>query len=199
MIEITQLASSAGPLTKRIHLSPDGKLISDGSACVMARGEATRLHLDGIGAFAKHIANLDTNQAIALGALRPDLPDAVRITTHGYLSKLNGSAPPDLISRTAGHIAYREAAAALALIDIDTKGMPSSVQNLIKDAGGYWCEIARNTDPLRAVFASNPDPSALCVSIPPFGRIWPGRGLGDDVRGRDRRYPARLFRAAPAD
>jgi hypothetical protein len=61
------------------------------------------------------------------------------------------------------------------------------------------CEIARNTDPLRAVFASNPDPSALCVSIPPFGRIWPGRGLGDDVRGRDRRYPARLFRAAPAD
>jgi hypothetical protein len=61
------------------------------------------------------------------------------------------------------------------------------------------CEIAGNTDPLRAVFASSPDPSALCVSIPPFGRVRPGRGLGDDVRGRDRRYPARLFRAAPAD
>jgi hypothetical protein len=61
------------------------------------------------------------------------------------------------------------------------------------------CEIACNTDPLRAVFASNPDPSALCVSIPPFGRIRPGKGLGDDVCGRDRRYPARLFRAAPAD
>ena len=61
------------------------------------------------------------------------------------------------------------------------------------------CEIARNSDPLRAVFASNRDPSALCVSVSPYGPGRPGRGLGDDVRGRDRRYPARLFRAAPAD
>ena len=32
------------------------------------------------------------------------------------------------------------------------------------------CEIARNSDPLRAVFASNRDPSALCVSVSPYGR-----------------------------
>ena len=61
------------------------------------------------------------------------------------------------------------------------------------------CEIARNTDPLRAVFASNSDPSVLCVSVSPYGPGRPGRVLGDDVCGRDRRYPARLFRAAPAD
>jgi hypothetical protein len=66
-------------------------------------------------------------------------------------------------------------------------------------ASGLGCEIARNTDPLRAVFASNPDPSALRVSVSPDGPGRPGRALGDDVRGRDRRYPARLFRAAPAD
>jgi predicted helicase len=75
----------------------------------------------------------------------------------------------------------------------------TSMEFEIGDIERAICEIACNTDPLRAVFASNPDPSALCVSISPFGHIWPGRGLGDDVCGRDRRYPARLFRAAPAD
>ena len=69
----------------------------------------------------------------------------------------------------------------------------------IDTLGALECEIARNSDPLRAVFASNRDPSALCVSVSPYGPGRPGRGLGDDVRGRDRRYPARLFRAAPAD
>jgi uncharacterized protein len=41
------------------------------------------------------------------------------------------------------------------------------------------CEIARNSDPLRAVFASNRDPSALCVSVSPYGPGRPGRGLSD--------------------
>ena len=138
MIEITQLVSSAGPLTKRISLLQDGSLRSDGSACVMMRGEAQRQRLPNIKAFADLIANLQTNQAIALGALRADLPDHVRITTQEKLAKLNGSAPPDLIARTSGHIDYRAQSEALALIDIDTKAMPATVSANIKRLGGYW-------------------------------------------------------------
>ncbi len=151
MIEITQLASSAGPLTKRIRLSADGHLISDGSACVMSKGEAHRLSLPNMHAFAESIRMLDTNQAIALGALRADLPDAVRITTQTALSKLNGSAPLDLISRTAEHITYRSDQPSLALIDIDTKGMPAAVVERIREAGGYWSALVSVVPELTAV------------------------------------------------
>jgi hypothetical protein len=47
MIEITSIAKTGGPLTKRISLAQDGSLKSDGSACVMTCGTAQRLPLDG--------------------------------------------------------------------------------------------------------------------------------------------------------
>ncbi len=141
MIEITGLSSATGPLTKRISLSDTGALISDGSACVMGRGHARRVHLASMTEFADTIRRLDPNQAIALGALRPDLPDAVDVTTQIKLSALNGSAPAGLIARTAEHIAYRPGRAALALIDVDTKGMPPAVIERIRGQGGYWSAL----------------------------------------------------------
>src|SRR3954453_6969264 len=96
-IEITGLAKSGGPLTKRIHLGDDGKLISDGSACVMSHGTACRVRFDCLDGFANYFGKLSPNHAIALGALGPDLPDNVGITTKG---KLAGAAQPDLITRT---------------------------------------------------------------------------------------------------
>lgn len=140
-VEITKLKSSSGVLTKRISLGADGHLISDGSACVMGRGTAVRLHLTGMSAFADQIGNLQTNQAIALGALMPELPDEVNITTKDKLAGMNGSAPADLIARTGGHIAYRPNEAALALIDVDTKGMPTAVADHIKSVGGFWLAL----------------------------------------------------------
>ena len=106
-VEITRLASATGPLTKRIRLSDDGALISDGSACLMGRGEARRLRFAGLGAFARLLETLETNEAIALGALAAELPDVVEITTQKKLAALNGHAPSNLIARTAGHITYR--------------------------------------------------------------------------------------------
>ena len=141
MIELTAIASATGPLTKRISLSDTGTLISDGSACVMGRGQAKRVRLGGIHEFAILIRGLDPNQAIALGALRSDLPDAVDVTTQIKLSALNGSAPAGLIARTAEHIAYRPGEPALALIDIDTKGMPTAVVERIREQGGYWAAL----------------------------------------------------------
>ncbi len=141
MIEITRLAKTGGPLTKRISLNAEGKLISDGSACVMSRGHAQRVHLDCLSQFADLVQELEPNEAIALGALRTDLPERVEVTTQDRLAKLNGTAPPGLIARTGAHIAYEAARPALALIDVDTKGMPAEVKARIKDIGGFWAAL----------------------------------------------------------
>ncbi len=136
MIEITRLTKGGGPLTKRISLAPDGTLRSDGSACLMLAGTAQRARFDDLAAFADHIATMASREAIALGALRDDLPEEVQITTKRQLNGTNTRL--DLIARTADHIVYRPDQLALALIDIDTKGMPSAVRDRIDAIGGYW-------------------------------------------------------------
>ena len=140
-IEITALTSASGLLTKRISLTPDGKLNSDGSACVMNRGHAERVRLQGVGDFAMLIGGLRSDQAIALGSLRAELPERVEVTTTKRLAAMNGSAPAGLISRTAGNISYRPREPALALLDYDTKGMPPDVAKRLRDLGGFWSAL----------------------------------------------------------
>ena len=140
LIEITGIAKVGGPLTKRISLAPDGSLRSDGSECIMAKGTAKRVTCATLQVFASYISECRNHEAIALGALRPDLPDEVKIVTKSHLEKLNGTAN-DLIARTSDHILYRIGQPALALIDIDTKGMPDAVRGKIKEAGGYWAAL----------------------------------------------------------
>ncbi len=136
-VEITMLLKVGGPLTKRITLGPDGSLNSDGSACIMSQGEACRLRFDDLVAFGGCINELGSHEAIALGTLRADVPDRVRITTKERLKDWNGSVPPDLIARTSDHIIYRPGRPALALIDIDTKGMPATAKDRIDAIGGF--------------------------------------------------------------
>ena len=135
-IEITAVTKVGGPLTKRITLAADGTLKSDASACVMSRGAACRVRLAGLDDFANYIGTLAQNEAVALGMMRPDLPDNVEITTKG---KLNGTARSDLIARTGDHITYPPDRPALALIDVDAKGMPDAIRKRIKERGGF-CE-----------------------------------------------------------
>ena len=137
MIELTGIAKSGGALTKRISLAPDGSLLSDGSECTMATGTAWRQRWDTLHEFGACITALKPHEAIALGALRGDLPDEVKVVTKSRLEKMNGSGA-GLIARTADHISYRTGQPALALIDIDCKGMPASVWNLIDEIGGFW-------------------------------------------------------------
>jgi len=137
-IEITAFTSDTGPLTKRISLAPDGSLVSDGSACVMSRGTAKRLRLAGFADFARHIGNLKSNEAIALGALRSDLSDQVQVVTDKKLSKMDGHAPSTMIARTAGHISYHPEKSAAMLLDYDVKGMPPNVKSRVDAAGGFW-------------------------------------------------------------
>ncbi len=133
MIEIVTLAKHGGPLTKRITLDPNGKLISDGSACVMGSGVAWRTAFADMTTFAGHIAALDPSEAIALGRLRADLPDKVEVTTK---AKLNG-APPGTIARSAEYIAYQPTAPGLLLVDYDDKGMPPEIRNRLAAMGGF--------------------------------------------------------------
>jgi hypothetical protein len=142
VIEMTVLSKTGGgPLTKRISLEPDGSICSGGSACIMASGTAQRATFASLAAFAKFIAQLAPHQAIALGTLHHDLPENVQITTKGRRDKLNGAAPPHLIARTGEHILYRPEQAALALIDIDAKGMPDAVASRIDAIGGFWAAL----------------------------------------------------------
>jgi hypothetical protein len=135
VIEITRLAKKGGPLTKRIGLDGGGKLISDGSACVMARGRAARLALGGLDDLAEAIAGLGSDEAIALGALRPDLPDRVDIAA---LDLVNGTPRPDLVARIGANISFRAGAPGLVLLDHDAKGMPADVERRLSVAGGFW-------------------------------------------------------------
>ena len=85
-LQVTVIAKSGGPLTKRISLATDGSLRSDGSACVMSRGTAKRFTFSRLEQFADLIEHFAPHQAITLGGLRPDLPNEVSVTTKRKLS-----------------------------------------------------------------------------------------------------------------
>jgi hypothetical protein len=133
--EIT-LIRKGGPnpiLSKRISLDEQGKVCSDGSQCLMAQGTATRATAETAADLAQHIMACGTDQAIALGALRADLPNQAKITIPAKLKD-----NPGAITRSRDSIDYRPGAPAWALIDFDTKGMPASVAASIEAAGGMW-------------------------------------------------------------
>jgi hypothetical protein len=133
--EITVLTKANGPLTKRISLA-DGKVVSDGSACVMSAGSAQRARLTDVHALASLLGTLTSAQAIALGALRPDLADQVKVVTK---RKLNGQA--QTIARTGADIRYQKDRPAFSLLDYDQKGMPVDVAAALERHGGYWSAL----------------------------------------------------------
>ena len=145
--EIVSFTKSGGLLTKRISLDKNGKLQNDSSACRMWEGDAHRIHFDSLAEFGRFVGDLKSNEAIALGRLRDDLPDEVRLTTK---NKLNGGAPGG-IARTDKYVSYRRGQAALALIDFDRKGMPRDVASKLTAAGGFWAALCSVLTALDAV------------------------------------------------
>ena len=139
-IEITIFSKIGGPLTKRIYLEGD-KAVSDASACTMGRGAGRRVVLENVRALADLIAGLTPHEALALGALRLDLPDEVEIVTKVGLEKLNGAAQPGVVARTGAFIECRAGQLAPVLLDFDTKAMPASVASKLDAAGGFWAAL----------------------------------------------------------
>ena len=140
--EITVFDKTGGVLTKKIGLSKDGALESDGSECRMANGWAYRTPIADLHALAAKIAKLRPYQAIALGALRDGLPDKVKIVTK---KKLNGQA--NTIARTGGEIVYREKHSAFVLMDFDRDGMPKEVAHRVKE--DFWGALTEVLPALR--------------------------------------------------
>ena len=136
-IEITRLQKAGGGLTKVIALK-DGRPVSDGSACWMPRGMMSRCRLSNLPDFANLIETLPSNEAIALGAMRADLPDSAPLRAKSDpLSK-----DPAFVTRTTDVIAYRPGRQALVLCDFDLKGMPASVREQFDKIGGFTEAIA---------------------------------------------------------
>jgi hypothetical protein len=131
-IEITLFASKNGPLTKRIELAKDGSLITT-PAATLTDGIARRHPIANGNEFAALLEQVSRNGAIALGALRADLPDEVTVTTK---DKLNGAA--GIIARTSDFVRYRKGKPALVLLDFDTKGMPANVK--VTD---FWATLVK--------------------------------------------------------
>jgi hypothetical protein len=130
--EIVEFTKHGGPLTKRIALSADGGIKNDSSACVMSRGTARRVPIHSAAQLANLIDGLDSNQAIALGRLRADLPTHVTVST---------KAKGDGTARTNRNFVYQKGQAGWALLDFDSKGMPPDVATEIERLGGFWMAL----------------------------------------------------------
>lgn len=137
MFELTSFVKHDGPLSKKIALGADGKPVSDGSACIMSRGIATRVRLPDLHSVAQFIGCLGANEAIALGTLRADLPDQVEVTAAARLREVNGTTTLQFIARTADYITFTQGRAGLALVDYDMKAMPAHIRQRIDALGGF--------------------------------------------------------------
>ena len=146
-IVLTRFTKAGGPLTKQISLAADGRLLKDGSACTMCRGTAERVRVAGVAALGVLIEDLAECQALALGTLRAELPDKVKVVTKKMM--VNGAARPDIIARTGANIVHH--GPAFALLDFDTKAMPVSVKVELERRGGFWPSLLTVLPALAAV------------------------------------------------
>ena len=192
--EITVFTKSEGPLTKCISLAEDCSVKSDGSACLMAKGVAERVAVANVQQLATLIEQLQSNQAIALGALRTGLPDQVKIVTKAEL--LRGVAQPNVIARTADNISYREGQPAFALIDTDSKGMPIDVAARIRRLGGVWQALLSVSAALRDVARVTRRSTSSSLSRSDTGEQLPGsENLHIYIAARDGTDIDRFLRA----
>jgi hypothetical protein len=187
-----KLTKDGGPLTKQISLSPDGTLVKDGSACVMAHGTAERVRVADVHALVALIQGLKPSQAIALGAPRAELPDKVEVVTKKTL--LNGVARPDVIARTGANIVYH--GPAFALLDYDTKGMPAAVTAELECLGGFWPALLTVLPALDGVARVTRRSTSSGLSRADTGEVLPGSdGVHVYVEVKDGANSERFLRA----
>ena len=134
-IMITIFRKARGVLSKRISLNKAGGIEADGSECRMAEGSARRLKLTSVEALADLIEQMPSEEALALGQLKSELPDKVKVI---LTRELDANRPPDVIARTTEFLWYEPGSPAYMLFDHDRKGQPAEVADKIKELGGFW-------------------------------------------------------------
>src|SRR5262249_47704589 len=138
--QITVFEKNGGPLTKRIALVA-GKIVSDGSDCLMAHGAARRAQIDCLQALGHRINYLAATQDYALGRLKDGLDDPVQVVP---AAKLNGAKDSAGIARSKKYLCFNEGETGLVLLDADFKGMPEDTKRRVEECGGPWgalCEV----------------------------------------------------------
>jgi hypothetical protein len=136
--ELTIFENSRGPLVKSFSLDADGNLVKTPGG-QMGSGRGARVTVPDARALASLINAMTPRRALAMGALRSDLPPIVRVAPVRVVKKraLNGGAAPDLIARTRGHMTFRPGSRSFVLIDFDTADMPAAVKTRIEQCGGF--------------------------------------------------------------
>jgi hypothetical protein len=132
--EITVFQKHGGILSKRIWLD-GGKVVSDGSACLMSSGRARRAPITGIHAYADLVNSCAGNEAFALGRLIDNLPNDVRVVT---AEELNGGHELGVIARTKQFLTFQSGKGGLAPFDFDPKCMSEPVKQRFDEAGGFF-------------------------------------------------------------
>jgi len=142
-IELTLITQSDGPCTKRISLV-DGQVVSDGSACAILDGKASRLPIGNISVqtgrtplqvLAAVIAKMNDRHALCLGRLTEGISDRTTVVTE---RRRKENSQPHVISRTQQFFQFKNAEPALMLVDFDRKGVPQEVVDRINRSGGAW-------------------------------------------------------------
>ena len=142
-IELTKFVKTDGTrsavLTKIAYVdTTTGQIKIDGSDCRMTYGRAHRLLVPSVQALAEAINSLQSNEAIAIGALKEGVADGARVVIKCKLPKPEQA---DIIARTKDFVIFPSYSAGYMLFDVDTKGMPQPVRDRVKALGGAWSAI----------------------------------------------------------
>lgn len=134
-ITLSVFRKEDGPLTKRISLGEDGALLTDGSACKMARGSVRPVHVASMDELAALLNGLQQNEAIALGTVETEkLGDdgTATVLCHRNLP-LDPSA--GVVSRSLDYFGFLPGQPGLLLVDFDSKGLPDELLTRIRKEG----------------------------------------------------------------
>ena len=105
--------------------------------------------------------------------------------------------PDRRAERPAAHLARfrgRRSGRRLSRVRAAPRRRQHPAGGLLGPCAAQVCKFAGNSDPLRGDFRVQFRPLLTsCVSVLPFGPAGPGRALGNDWRGQDRRDTTRLF------
>jgi hypothetical protein len=127
-----------GALTKQFRLDANGNLVkTDGGQ--MVAGTAQRIAIGDAQALADLIGALSSDQALALGSMRPDLPAQATVATK---KALNGQTAPGIISRSRDYLAFGESRRGFCLADFDRKGITAAVEDKLTQSGGFVAALA---------------------------------------------------------
>jgi hypothetical protein len=144
-MELTVFDKAGGACTKRIALEQD-QIISDGSACAISRGRASRLRVgeragkSALAVFDEVVAGMTSDQALSLGRLSGEIGEHATVVTE---RRRKEQPQPGVISRTQEFLWYAPGEPALMLIDFDRKGMPAAIEKRLDEVGGAWNALAR--------------------------------------------------------